>query len=503
LKQPQIVTHLDGKRNSLMAVNYATMNVLNYRVITKVWTDGQQGEYDDYFADHCDGVQVTIGNKFVSTGDGITSSSTDAGADKNTNGAARFFLSSLTSTEKALLKTCLGDSDFDKTNNKDVYNWDWGYDKTQGWDHPLRFPHLIKLVRSVTTYTDGGYYAALYYVETDNLDSLGSGGTFYLLNPFSPPDAFATDSYEVYTTKGVLALTSNNIAAYFSFGAKTVYTVDPRLDPTKNPASTTQTYSMAGCKLTTKSSTITSCTGGPTSGTYYVSGQGIAANTYTTSVSASSITISPSVAGGDGTSSITLTLTPAPTNGDLSCEGVGGLGASLFNENKKAVWENVNVKPTPTVTNTFYNCLNKTDVITFLNPDLPATNPPHINLYSVQRLAKSVPRWSNYARWGQANSAVLDTKYDPGADLTYMTNTIKLDLSTNWAVSPGGVDLSTSSEAENTFFRVYKFFPAPASSYNYVAPCSNRGTCDTTTGLCQCFPGYTNDDCHVQSSLSL
>merc|ERR1712054_740114 len=72
LRQPEIVTHLDGKRNSLMSTEYkdsANAAVDNEAhgepqtndvVITKVFTDGQQGEDKDYFADHCAGVTVTV-----------------------------------------------------------------------------------------------------------------------------------------------------------------------------------------------------------------------------------------------------------------------------------------------------------------------------------------------------------------------------------------------------------------------------------------------------------
>merc|ERR1711975_136419 len=32
--------------------------------------------------------------------------------------------------------------------------------------------------------------------------------------------------------------------------------------------------------------------------------------------------------------------------------------------------------------------------------------------------------------------------------------------------------------------------------------CSGRGLCDETSGLCQCFKGYTDDDCSRQNALS-
>jgi hypothetical protein len=41
-----------------------------------------------------------------------------------------------------------------------------------------------------------------------------------------------------------------------------------------------------------------------------------------------------------------------------------------------------------------------------------------------------------------------------------------------------------------------------ATTYNYVAQCSNRGTCDAATGLCKCFKGYSNDNCNEQNMLA-
>ncbi|KDO17414.1 hypothetical protein SPRG_17148 [Saprolegnia parasitica CBS 223.65] len=43
--------------------------------------------------------------------------------------------------------------------------------------------------------------------------------------------------------------------------------------------------------------------------------------------------------------------------------------------------------------------------------------------------------------------------------------------------------------------------PAPGT-YTYVSQCSGRGLCDFATGLCQCFKGYTNDNCDTQNILA-
>jgi len=358
LPQPKIEIYLDGKRPTLKSSG---------RVITKVWTDGQQGESNDYFGDHCDGVTVTIG--FTAYGS--------------------YYLTGLSGTEKALLKSCLGSADFDSSNNRETYNWDYG---------SRLYPHIIKLVRSSTVYNDGGYYAAVYYKTGLVLDNTpapnanqGAQGTFMLLNPFSPPDAFATDNYEVYTTKGTLALTSNASEATFSFASNSVYMVNA-------------SYDIVGSAF----------------------------------------------------------------DGDISCE-IGNNNAYKLKY--------------------LLHCLNKTDLFTFLNWASPEFNPPYINLYKATRLYTTPFQYNVKNKYG-----TLPTDSGVGTnELHSMTHIINTDLSTNWGVSMTGL--------QN--FNIYKFFPAPASTYQYVAECSNRGICDTATGSCTCFPGYTSDDCSIQNSISL
>jgi len=356
LAEPKIEIYLDGKRPSLVAASTAGVGG-DGKVITKVWTDGQQGEFNDYFADHCDGVTVTIDT------------------------SNRQF-ASLTSDETKLLKRCLGDSDFDTSNNHDVYNWDYG---------SFLYPHLIKLVRSVTTVVDGGYYVALWY-DNDN-------DVFNLVNPFTPPDGYETDEYEIYTTKGTFALTSNQSQAVFSFASNSIYTVNT-------------TYDVAA-------------------------------------------PADPSDTRFD------------PYDGDISCE--------IGNNNANKLLH-------------IFHCVNKTDIITPLAWDIPTGNPGYINLYTAERLVHTPLRYDPAYLYGSDHTA----NDGLGLGSHFLTHIINTDISTNWGSLVYG--------GEPTF-HIYKFFPAKASTYNYVAPCSNRGICDNGLGVCSCFPGYTNDNCDTQSSL--
>merc|ERR1711924_56376 len=44
---------------------------------------------------------------------------------------------------------------------------------------------------------------------------------------------------------------------------------------------------------------------------------------------------------------------------------------------------------------------------------------------------------------------------------------------------------------------------ASAITFQYVSQCSNRGTCDSSTGICKCFKGYSNDNCDNQNMLAM
>lgn len=366
IKQPEINVHLDGPRPTLSSSRLQT-----YDTITAVWTDGQQGESIDYFADHCDGVVATI----------------DA-----TN---PIHILTLTPAHQLLLKACLGTSDFDDTNNEDIYEWDFG---------DRDYPHLVKLVLTTTSREDGGHYVAIYWDDAND--------EFVMVNPMLEQDGqtgLGTNLYEVYTTKGVLARTSQKSEAYFPFGSRKIVTGNTSWEITRTNNRPDVQY-----------------------------------------------------------------------DGDLSCENHAGPNDEYVT-----------------------HCLNKSDIFTFLSFDALAKNPPHINLYTVNKIY-TTPFSSDISTgdlftFDGPNKVALQAS---GQNQHFGTHVIETDLSTNWAVADA-IDTPDDGQkrADAATFQIYKFFPDPSSSYTYVSQCSNRGICNNDDGLCQCFKGYTGDACQIQSSL--
>merc|ERR1711871_256059 len=496
LKEPEIEIYLDGKRPSILTQK-------DYHIITSVYTDGQQGESDDYFADHCDAVTATINAGNLNSGFKYNS----------------YHYLGLSNSETALLKACLGSSDDDDTNNVETYNWDWGN---------AIFPHLIKLVRSTTVYTDGGYYVALVWKqdgthkECESLCGSGVTGAFVLVNPFKSLDtdgvttgdtsfSYGTDLYDIYTTKGTLALATSQL----------------------------------------KSQTLQTGTNGYQTGHYYGKTEAIF---------------------GFGSKEIIMTRPLSYTRADSDSNNLHDTPVSASNGDNTG---SVSCEHLTNVNN--HHCLNKTDIFTLLAFDDGSTptagitimnsgndpgaanyvyshflaNPPNLNLYSAEKLVVD-----------RADYAVSDLfltqtgTYEASTGL----NKISTDISTNWAApligateyavatataatdgsntltvdsttscltgtdgstytpqvgdivsatdlpkgtyitalgtecvagtpgTPGTLTLSTDGSVaitSRTFsfyrhpqFQIYKFIPAATSTYKYVSECSNRGTCD-------------------------
>jgi hypothetical protein len=110
------------------------------------------------------------------------------------------------------------------------------------------------------------------------------------------------------------------------------------------------------------------------------------------------------------------------------------------------------------------NCLEKGSYAMFFDVDTPFNNAHFHNMYTVEKIST-------------------------GRNGTYASNTeIVLDMGVNF------------NHVATAF--AYKFIPPTNGGVSWAAECSDRGVCDTGSGICQCFTGYTSDDCSVQSTLA-
>lgn len=63
----------------------------------------------------------------------------------------------------------------------------------------------------------------------------------------------------------------------------------------------------------------------------------------------------------------------------------------------------------------------------------------------------------------------------------------------------------STDHAANADFDTYNVYilTTEDQSYGYVSECSNRGICNSEEGQCECFSGYTNDNCDMQSAIAV
>jgi hypothetical protein len=81
-------------------------------------------------------------------------------------------------------------------------------------------------------------------------------------------------------------------------------------------------------------------------------------------------------------------------------------------------------------------------------------------------------------------------------DLLYTINAVSSNgLTVTTVENYAAADASSSGNAYKVVWD-----KADRTNFEYATQCSNRGTCDYSTGLCQCFTGYSNDNCDTQNA---
>jgi hypothetical protein len=131
-------------------------------------------------------------------------------------------------------------------------------------------------------------------------------------------------------------------------------------------------------------------------------------------------------------------------------------------------------------------------------------NPLYLNMYTVKKIGL-IPKNPNDAD-GRYNFDYGSGKNDNIHDMGYRQQ-ITLDMGVNAQYMMNSASDTDASAEPDTKATIYKFYPPTLAStgstgYNYVNECSNRGICDSESGICECFAGYTGANCGIVNSLA-
>merc|ERR1711968_380920 len=147
-----------------------------------------------------------------------------------------------------------------------------------------------------------------------------------------------------------------------------------------------------------------------------------------------------------------------------------------------------------------YQCIEKGDyVMIFDLAEASSVNPMYPNMYQVMKISRenreAVPDVQTMVESVDRQVDVYgDTPND--AHFEKLRYQIVLDYGMNARYNKASLGVGTSNKA-----RIYKFTP-PTTAVTWVGQCSNRGLCDGGSGICQCFPGYSGDDCSTMNALA-
>lgn len=353
-------------------------------------------------------------------------------------GTHTHYLDGLDRLEAKLLKRCLGDVDANNANNMENYNWDYG---------TLYNPHLIKLL-DVTMET----FTKVVDVEgnIDYVETYKNYPKTQLCNPTNIEETLGTDA------DGVGYCSSIKPASFY---AVLIYD-DADVNPFRIFTRPAEDYGTA-----TEFAVFT------TRGHLQLVTPHAAVFNVMSSYSNQQMI--------KGYYSKTLHIT-----------NTTGIHADYFG--------NMDCETQTVGENGLLDCLNKNDYVMFLSINAStehifadaSSNPIYPNIYQIQRIHRAEKSYLNDPGPIIGTSIAGSEKVRLSMEVDYGVNHL-MKYSAGWNVI-----------VSDTSARVYKFYPDDSTlhgGYDYAIECSGRGVCDRSTGICDCFSGYTMDNCDTIS----